>query len=56
MNTKLHRGVNSAMITKRNTRKDVLNVLLLVELDTIRHGGDLNTKEVMEDPNHTSRT
>jgi hypothetical protein len=46
VNTKLHRSINSAMISESSTRKEILSVLLLREKNTIRCGGDLKTKEV----------
>jgi hypothetical protein len=46
VNTKLHRSVNSAVISETSTRKEVVSVLLLREKNTIRCGGDLKAKEV----------
>ena len=46
VNTKLHRSVNSAVISETRSRNEVLSVLLLREENTIRCGGDLKTKEV----------
>ena len=45
VNIKLHRSVNSAVISESSMRKEVLSVLLR-EKNTIRCGGDLKTKEV----------
>jgi hypothetical protein len=46
VNIKLHRSVDSAVISESSTRKEVLSVLLLREKDTIRCGGDLKTKKI----------
>nr|CCI55441.1 PH01B031C15.24 [Phyllostachys edulis] len=46
MNTKLHRNICHALISKTNTSKDILNVLLLGEVVAIRRRSDLNPKEV----------
>jgi hypothetical protein len=48
VNTKLHRCINSAMISESSTREEILNILLLGEVDAIRCGRDLKTKEVMK--------
>jgi hypothetical protein len=46
VNTKLHRCISCASISDSITRKDILNVLLLGEVDAIKHRRDLNTEEV----------
>jgi len=48
LNTKLHGCVNCALISESSTREKILNVLLLGEVDAIRHGRNLETKEVMK--------
>jgi len=45
LNTKLHGCVNSAVIGESSTREKILNVLLLGEVDAIRRGRNLETKE-----------
>ena len=48
MNTELHGCINSALICESGTRKKILNILLLGEVDASRCGRDLKTKKVME--------
>ena len=48
VNTKLHGCINSALICESGTRKKILNILLLREIDANRRGKDLKTKKVME--------
>ena len=48
VNTKLHGCINSALICESGTRKKILNILLLREIDASRRGRDLKTKKVME--------
>ena len=46
LNTELHGCVNCAVIGESSTREKILNVLLLGEVDAIRRGRNLETKEV----------
>lgn len=46
MSTKLHRIINRVVINESSLGKDIPNVLLLGEVDTIRCGRDLKIKEV----------
>ena len=48
LNTKLHGCVNCAVISESSTREKILNVLLLGEVDSIKHGRNFETKEVMK--------
>ena len=48
MNTELHGCINSALICESGTRKKILNILLLGEVDASRCGRDLKTNKVME--------
>src|SRR3954467_3820998 len=46
LNIKLHRGLNSALIPKSNTSKEILNILFLRDVKAIRSRGNLNPKKV----------
>ena len=46
LNTKLHGCANSAVIGESSMREKILNVLLLGEVDAIRRGRNIKTKEV----------
>jgi hypothetical protein len=46
VNTKLHRSINSAVISESSTGNEVLSVLLLRKKNTISGRGDLKTKKV----------
>jgi hypothetical protein len=46
LDTKLHRSLNSALITKSSTIKEILDILFLGDKKSIRGGGNLNPKKV----------
>jgi hypothetical protein len=46
MNIKLHRSLDSPVISKRSSIEKILNILLLRQKEPLRYGGDLNPKKV----------
>jgi hypothetical protein len=46
VNIELHGSLSSPVISKRNTIKKILNILLLRQKEPLRRGGDLNPKKV----------
>jgi hypothetical protein len=46
VNIELHGSLSSPVISKRNTIKKILNILLLRQKEPLRHGGDLNPKKI----------
>jgi hypothetical protein len=42
----LHRSLNSAVITTSSTSKEILDILFLGDIKSIRSGGNLNPKKV----------
>jgi hypothetical protein len=46
LDIELHRSLNSALITKSNTSKKILDILFLRDIKAIRSGGNLNPKKV----------
>jgi hypothetical protein len=46
VNIELHESLNSPMISKRSPIEKIMNILLLRQKEPLRHGGDLNPKEV----------
>jgi hypothetical protein len=46
VNIELHESLSSPVISKRNTIKKILNILLLRQKEPLRRGGDLNPKKV----------
>ena len=48
VNTQFHGCINSTMICESSTGEKILDILLLGEVDAIRHGRDLKTKKVMK--------
>jgi hypothetical protein len=46
VNIELHGSLNSLVISKRSSMEKILNILLLRQKEPLRHGGDLNLKEV----------
>jgi hypothetical protein len=45
VNTKLHRSINSAVISESSTGNEVVSVLFLREENTIKGGGDLRARK-----------
>jgi hypothetical protein len=46
LDIELHRSLNSAIITKSSTSKEILDILLLGHIKASRSGGNLNPKKV----------
>jgi hypothetical protein len=46
LDIELNRSLNGALITKRSTRKEILDILFPRDIKTIRSGGNLNPKKV----------
>jgi len=46
LDIKLHRSLNSALIPKISTNKEILDILFLRDIKSIRSGGNLNPKKV----------
>jgi hypothetical protein len=46
LDIELHRSLNSALITKSSTSKEILDILFLGDIKAIRSGGNLNPKKV----------
>jgi hypothetical protein len=48
LDIELHRSLNSVLITKRSTSKEILDILFLGDIKSIRSGGNLNPKKVVK--------
>jgi hypothetical protein len=46
LDTELHRSLNSAIITKSSTSKEILDIFFLGDIKAIQGGGNLNPKKV----------
>jgi hypothetical protein len=46
VNIELYESLSSPVISKRNTIKKIMNILLLKQKEPLRRGGDLNPKKV----------
>jgi hypothetical protein len=46
LDIKLHRSLNSVLITKSSTSKEILDILFLGDIKSIRSGENLNPKKV----------
>jgi hypothetical protein len=46
LDIKLHRSLSSALIPKSSTSKEILDILFLGDIESIRSGGNLNPKKV----------
>jgi hypothetical protein len=46
LDIELHRSLNSAVITRSSTSKEILDIILLGDIKSIRSGGNLNPKKV----------
>jgi hypothetical protein len=46
LDIELHRSLSSALITKSSTSKEILDILFLGDIKTIKGGGNLNPKKV----------
>jgi hypothetical protein len=46
LDIELHRSLNSAVITKSSTSKEILDILFLGDIKSIGGGGNLNPKKV----------
>jgi hypothetical protein len=46
LDIELHRSLNCAAITKSSTSKEILDILFLGDIKSIRSGGNLNPKKV----------
>jgi hypothetical protein len=46
LDIELHRSLNSVLITKSSTSKEILDILFLGDIKSIRSGGNLNPKKV----------
>jgi hypothetical protein len=46
LDIKLHRSLNSTLIPKSSTSKEILDILFLGDIKSIRSGGNLNPKKV----------
>jgi hypothetical protein len=46
LDIELHRSLNSTLITKSSTSKEILDILLLGDIKAIQSGGNLNPKKV----------
>jgi hypothetical protein len=51
VNIKLHMSLSSLVFDKRSSIEKILNILLLRQKELLRHGGDLNPKEVPQRTN-----
>jgi hypothetical protein len=48
LDIELHRSLNSVLITKSSTSKEILNILFLGDMKAIWSGGNLNPKKVVK--------
>jgi hypothetical protein len=46
LDIELHRSLNSALITKSSTSKEILDILFLGDIISMRSGGNLNPKKI----------
>jgi hypothetical protein len=51
----LHRSLNSVLITKSSTSKEILDILFLGDIKPIRGGGNLDPKKVARGPRSVIR-